>query len=117
MAAAVRPRQAGGIVVWRIAPDGGYQSAAIVAKIYLSDMNHAVLDSLYLNNGSVTHTFAAPGAYRFAQAAAGTRRMAELSTSIDARLPHSMHAEMLTETLAQPLSSNSRCRDRNVNTR
>ena len=57
--------KAGGIVVWRIGPDGGYQQAAIVAKIYLSAMNGAVLDSLYLNNGSVTHTFAAPGAYRF----------------------------------------------------
>jgi hypothetical protein len=57
--------KAGGIVVWRIGPDGGFQGAAIVAKIYLFAMNGQVLDSLYLNNGSVTHTFAAPGAYRF----------------------------------------------------
>ncbi len=58
--------KAGGIVVWRIGPDGlwsgGYSQEA---KIYLFDMNGLFLDSLYLNNGSVTHTFAAPGVYQF----------------------------------------------------
>ena len=53
--------KAGGIVVWRSDPDG-YSGAA---KIYLSDINDAVFDSLDWNNGSVTHRFAAPGVYRF----------------------------------------------------
>ena len=44
---------------------GGRHRRVADRQDYLLDMNYAVLDSLYWNNGLITHTFAAPGAYRF----------------------------------------------------
>jgi plastocyanin len=54
--------KAGGVVEWR---SGGVSDSKTNGRIWLLDMNYAVLDSLDSNNGSVTHRFSAPGAYRF----------------------------------------------------